>query len=167
MDQHAYQRVSGRGSRDVHKRWSAISRHLPEGPFTSLDVGCAEGWMTEQLAKYGEAVGIDDSGRPNDPSDWRLIRATADVSLLASLGRFDVTLALSILHHMKDGVAAFDLLRGMSGRLFVEIPHPNERGVANACDLTPVVKVLESDGVPIVESPGYDRRYRRTVWLLK
>ena len=160
-----YQPVDGMpGRRDVDVRWQAIAAHLPTVGIRSLDVGCAEGWFTAKLAQRGPAIGIDRAVRESRHVGYELIKGRARARSLARLGSFDVVLLLSILHHMRD---ADDVLKwARHATCFVELPHPDEEGVAAKADLTGIRDILQAEATPLCETPGYDVRHRRTLWML-
>ena len=100
----------GSDPRDCHQRWDLISKNLPPESRTALDLGCAEGFFTIQLARKGLiALGADnlrvalDLARHqcinNDLSNIGFIKQGITHSFIENLPAFDVVLFLSLMHH--------------------------------------------------------------------
>ena len=110
-----YDTQASRLSRDrmdtINRVYHAISNHLNR-PLRVLDLGCAQGFMSLNLAGYGaNVVGID-----NEPKNIELCQALllendkldikfrlADIrELLCNIqkGEFDLVLSLSVFHHL-------------------------------------------------------------------
>lgn len=88
---------------------------------------------------------------------------------IKKLGRFDVTLALSVLHHLTRWRQYLAALQHSAPLLFVETAHPSEDlPKAKAHKRTPeMIAHLETIGKPIGLTEGYDSRFRRTLWLVQ
>ncbi len=93
------------------QRWEAIERELGNFNGSALDIGCNTGFFTFQLAQRGSlCIGIETAGM----SFWlcnRIREATGldragflrfklDADSVALLPRVDVTIFLSVFHHM-------------------------------------------------------------------
>jgi SAM-dependent methyltransferase len=96
---------------------------------TLLDVGCADGYLSEILAKRGYAVtGIDlpraDPGR--FPSSVRFLPADLDAGLPPLEERFDFVVCADVLEHLRRPAAMLEQLRDRlkpSGRIVASLPN--------------------------------------------
>jgi len=84
----------------------------PAGSQRVLDIGCGPAPILEALPRSVEYVGFDpnaayiDSARARFGDRGRFFRSTATREALADLGKFDVVMAVGVLHHLDDGEAA-------------------------------------------------------------
>ncbi|MEO6826157.1 MAG: methyltransferase domain-containing protein [Microbacteriaceae bacterium] len=84
-----------------------------ERPTSILDVGCGDGFLTEQIAQRSRAdvLGVDASpamiARAVERTTDRLRFAEADVVTMEFAARFDLVLSLNTLHWVLDLEAAF------------------------------------------------------------
>lgn len=88
---------------------------------------------------------------------------------ITKLGRFDATLALSVLHHLTHWRQYLTALQKSAPILFVETAHPDEdlpkaKAHRHTADM---IAHIETIGRPIRYTPGYDPRYQRTLWLVQ
>jgi len=119
----------GTGRRDVETRWQAIVPHIPHGS-RLLDLGAAQGYFTARAAdEQGcTVVAIDpDLTDFTGVQNVQTVRRIVTPDDVAALGRFDVALALSILHHIPRWRDMLDVLVANATTVIVEIPHPQER----------------------------------------
>lgn len=135
---------AGSDPRDCYQRWDLISKNLPTGSQTALDLGCAEGFFTIQLARRGLfALGVDnfrlalDIARQqcinSDLVNVGFIKQKVTHSFIESLPQFDVVLFLSLMHHFlyQNGTEwCAKLLKGLrqkvTGALFFDMGQSNE-----------------------------------------
>ena len=77
-----------------------------------LDIGCGPAPILESLPRDVEYVGFDpnsayiDSARARFGARGRFFRSTATREALEDLGKFDVVMAVGVLHHLDDEEAA-------------------------------------------------------------
>lgn len=100
------------GARLCLDRWSQIERILQRTNAKSmLDLGCAEGYFVQQAALRGcVAIGVDADVRRltiaqntsilNGATGAGFLYSQIDVDFIEALPCFDVTLFLSVLHHV-------------------------------------------------------------------
>jgi hypothetical protein len=154
--------------RPAIRRWPHIRPSLHAGD-RLLDFGAAEGAFSVLAVEAGcEVVAVDNGRLPSRlPAGVTAVRRRVGADDLAALGQFDVVLALSVLHHLHDWAAAFDVLVGLTVRhLFVEVPHPDEEGVAGADNRRLYDHVAAAGGVRLCDTAGWDPRCPRTLWRI-
>jgi 2-polyprenyl-3-methyl-5-hydroxy-6-metoxy-1,4-benzoquinol methylase len=87
----------------------AVSQSRPR----ILDLGCGTGWLTEELASLGEAVGIELSERTVELARLQYPRATfmaGDVlEMPLPVASFDVVVSQEVVAHVSDQVAYIDV----------------------------------------------------------
>jgi trans-aconitate 2-methyltransferase len=96
-----------------------------ERPQRILDVGCGDGFLTEQMAQrsHADVLGVDASpamiARAADRTTERLHFAEADATTMEFASAFDLVVSLNTLHWVLDLNAAFARLfaAGMPGSL--------------------------------------------------
>lgn len=89
---------------------------------TIIDVGAHDGAIARRLASDFAVTAVDDHPRKGT------VHMTVTADNVADLGRADVVLALSVLHHMADWPQVLDGLRRVARKvLIVEVPHPDEQ----------------------------------------
>ena len=134
----------GYDARDCGQRWDIIEPHLPPDARSALDLGCAQGFFTVQLARRGLiAIGVDnlssalDVGwhqcRTNDISGVGFIKEDITHEFVERLPQFDVVVFLSLMHHLMciHGVEwCAELLRRLRQKvkmaLFFDMGHSRE-----------------------------------------
>jgi hypothetical protein len=145
-----YQPLPWLGVRDAKRsdstleRWQSIDRELGELTGSSLDIGCNLGFFTFQMARRGFfSLGVEESAMlchvcnlTKEVSGFEnalFMRATVDESFCQRLPTVDVTLFLSVFHHIvrKSGMdAASRLMAELMQRtrkiLFFETGQSNE-----------------------------------------
>jgi SAM-dependent methyltransferase len=143
-------RIDGRtvlkGERDCDARWNAIAPYLPGG--TLLDIGANFGWFGLRWCETfesGQVVSVEADERSatvqravlaaNCAERIYLLTAKANAGMAkrwSNAGqRFDAVLLLSILHWIRDHRALLKGLGRIAGRMFIEQPHPSERGAGD------------------------------------
>lgn len=149
-------------ARDWRSRWDAIRPHLPP-PGIALDLGASDGAFSRALADLGWTVHAFDMRVQPSVAHPRVIwhRERLDARGIAGLarrlrpnrGRFDLVLALSLLHWMDDYAAAYWAIRWIGERAIIEVPHPAETP-AKAAMFTALDALARHDGEVIGASPG-------------
>jgi O-antigen chain-terminating methyltransferase len=100
------------GERGCSDRWTVVSKVVSNCSNTVLDLGCAEGYFVQRIAReYGcFALGVDADVRRltiaqevnvlnrNERSGFMYAHITPE--FVAKLPRFDVVIFLSVLHHI-------------------------------------------------------------------
>ena len=173
LDKHG--NVLKEGTRDCATRWDAIAADL-EGlrGFRALDLGAYTGYFSQRLATEFDAnVTAVDNYRPlvqamNGIDGVQVIDRRLSYKDIAKLGGFDVTLALSVLHHMSDWRETLDVLLDNSGRLYIEVPNASEtlpKAIAHSAELTETVESL--GGEKLAEADGHRSDIKRTLWVIK
>lgn len=161
------------GARDCGGRYDAIAAQLDGRGFSVLDLGAYAGYFSIRLAHEFDAqvTAVDDyptlTERCRGWSNITVIGRRLTATDIDELGRFDVVLALSVLHHMADWPNTLDVLAANSGRLFVETPDPAEtlpKAVAHCPELAAAVEAL--GGEPIARTCGYRSTIERTLWVV-
>ena len=152
------------GDRDFQTRFDAVEKAVSGWATSFLDVGCAEGRFAAGLAKYGRSVGLD--YRNVQQGGFEFVQGRVDADSVGALGRFDVTLLLSVLHHMPDGKAVFDVACGNSRMVIVELPDPSEKFRHRKFDVSAVRAVVEREGTVLCETLSTYKTAMRTVWAL-
>jgi len=122
---------------DSEKRWHTIASYLEPTDKSAIDIGCASGYFTAQLARSGMfSIGIDiDRARLDDANklfgrktrlafmEYHLSPETIDY-----LPTFDVALLLTVYHHWTNNygrIQAENMLRVIAARtnkIFFEVP---------------------------------------------
>lgn len=129
---------TGGAVRDCEDRYAAIREALGEpGAFTVADIGAYSGWFARRIAgDYPDArvTAIDDQPLLAAAAGPQVtvIPRRLDTAGLWALPRHDVTLALSVLHHIVDFAAALEAVRACRLLALVEVPHPDERWMRRA-----------------------------------
>ncbi len=104
-------RFVGADPRDCTQRWDIIEPHLPPGARSALDLGCAQGFFTVQLARRGLiAIGVDNLAsaldlawhqcRINDIPGVGFVKEDITHEFVERLPQFDVVVFLSLMHHL-------------------------------------------------------------------
>lgn len=101
-------------------------------PFTLLDIGANDGYFSTRIAEdFNCYVTALDKNPKVDELFSKRIRPMVQKlteSTMKALPRFDVILALSVLHHFENWETIFDLMRAKARRaLIIEVPHPEEK----------------------------------------
>ena len=162
------------GTRECGSRYDAITAHLEGERFTVLDLGAYAGYFSIRLAYDYDAhvTAVDDyPALVERCRGWRNITVIADrltPEQVDKLGRFDVILALSVLHHIPRWEQMLEVLVANSDLLFVEPSNPAERlpkAQAHCPELAATVEAL--GGVEVARTAGHRSQIERSMWLVK
>jgi len=121
-------RTVGVGQRDVETRWAAIAPHVPERS-RLLDLGAAQGYFAARAVdeKSCTVVAVDpDLNDFSDVQNVQTVRRIVSPEDVEAFGKFDVALALNILHHVGRWRDMLDVLVANATTVIVETPHPDE-----------------------------------------
>ena len=154
--------------RDPSQRWAHIAPSLRPGDRV-LDYGAAEGHYAAAAAALGcQVVAIDDVRLPTRLPDRVIpVRRRVAPDELVQFGMFDVVLALSVLHHLERWREGWEAVLAVTRRhLFVEVPHPDEVGVAGSDNRQLYDHVAGAGGTWLCSTPGWDRSRLRCLWRI-
>lgn len=92
------------------------------------DIGAHDGTIARRLAMDGFSVlAVDDHERESG-GGVLATKLTVNAANLGSLGRADIVVALSVLHHMPDWRGVLEGMRRVARKaVIVEVPHPAEK----------------------------------------
>jgi len=92
-----------------------------------LDVGCAQGYLSEILARRGYRVtGIEKHASDEFPSNVKFIEADLDHGLPPLDGQFDFVICADVLEHLREPAKLLSDLRGVlvpGGRMIASLPN--------------------------------------------
>jgi SAM-dependent methyltransferase len=136
------------GARDCPGRWDLIAPHLPPAG-AILDVGSNFGWFGLRICETAaDCVVASVEADPRSAAVQRQVlqsHASRRMALLTQRAncrlaqtfadhgqQFDAALCLAVLHWMPDHREFLVTLGRITGRLFIEQPHPEEEGAGIA-----------------------------------
>lgn len=138
---------SARGAhqRESEARYRVIRAQAAryDRPFSVFDLGANAGYFSIRLAEdfpHATVVAADDKPQLRKNAEANglanlivLPKRLSGLSLLrlASCERFDLVLALNVLHHIQDWPEAMSALKAMAHRLIVETPPEGDVGAAH------------------------------------
>lgn len=166
----------GVGRRSCDDRYQMISGALKDKKVKKiLDVGAHSGYFAVRLAEEtgAEATAVDgnpdlkDALAAQGSPRVRGVHEYADASLLKSLGRFDVGLCLSVLHHVDWWSEMLEIMSAQCRFLFVECAVPAESPGGNHERLAATISAVQKrGGVQIGESDSFDGTAKRPMYLI-
>ena len=134
-------------------RYHAISKVLPNGPLSCLDIGCNEGYFVFKMAERGGfCLGVD-AGRNeimianslakiHKVNNVAFINEAIDLKKVRMFPEFDVVIFMSVFHHLArhNGLDyARNILQGLAdscgGYMIFETGQPDEENVSWTNDL--------------------------------
>lgn len=138
-----------------------------------LDLGEHTGYFSHRLAEeFGALVHAVDKTRGLEERPGVTVARelwSADRLEAVDDGVYDVTLLLSVIHHMTDWRRALAAVLGFSPVTFVELPDPREI-LPNAVSHADAVQMHQAaqaaGGIVIHWSPGYDTRFNRPTYVI-
>ena len=166
----------GKGKRDAASRYAAIAEYLRtappfDQPLTVLDFGAYGGYFSARLTEeFGaQCTAVDDSPFLKEIAGVEIIPQRLTPGEVSRLGPFDVALCLSVLHHLTQWRTTLKALRKVSTVLFVETANPDEtlpRAAVHSASPAIHSTMAEAGGVILTETPGYDAKFMRPLWVL-
>lgn len=166
-------RTVGASRRDAEGRYRAIAERLSgRSGFTALDLGAHQGYFSHRLAdEFGADVTAADDCPALQPHDGvTVIRKRLSAAEIMKLGHFDVSLCLSVLHHVPRWRDTVDALLAVSDALFVETAVPEESlptAVAHSASAAITSYVESLGGRILTYTPGYDPEFSRPLWVIE
>lgn len=170
----------GESKRDAEGRYEAIQACLSavvRPGFTLLDVGAQSGYFSVRLSKEMGAAALAVDGESEVLLSGLAAMQPHDVSAMVAFLRprdlmtfrpVDVTLCLSVLHHVPWWEQMLDEIMRMSRIVFVECAMPGE-DIGKDSDLLreqeEKVRGLR-DALLITQTPGFDARVKRPMYMI-
>lgn len=131
--------VVSEGERASSDRYDPIYHILSQidGPFSVLDFGANAGYFSQRIAAdfpHASITAVDSYSDINRVASDQIqvINRRMGASEIRAMPRFDVVLALSVLHHMKDWRESLVWLEACRRFLIAEMPHPDEKWMRSA-----------------------------------
>lgn len=144
------------GERECADRYAMI-REVLQGapaPFSFLDIGANVGYFSARLLEDFDCHGVAIDSTPEllELHSTRLFVLGSRVNWveLQEMPRYDVVLALSVLHHFPKWRRVLNTIRASRFGAIVEIPHPNEKWMRVAAARQDVVEMYDT----VSELPG-------------
>lgn len=193
-------RFNGKRSEASFTRWNLIKKHMKDlKPKSVVDFGCSEGFFVMEAAKETGALSLGIDADVNrllyathqqvfapDLQNVGFMRAEMDFELFEKLPKFDVTICLSVLHHVLyehgyDYALEFvKNIRSKTGKaLFFETGNSNEKSMKWASKLPDMGKdhdkwveqFLQDAGFKTVrligKTPSYTKETERGLFIAK
>lgn len=157
---------------DTDPRFAAMCDYMADRPVQHvLDFGALNNRMAARFVhRYGcHVVAVDDSDELTPATGVDIDRRRLAPSDIRKLGHYDVTLALSVLHHQKQPKNCLRALMDISDVLFIEVPHPDEilPGVdTHKHSPTILAEIAKHHPKHLCDTPGWDDRYQRSLWVI-
>ena len=158
---------------DTDPRFEAMRDYLADRPVGHvLDFGALNNRMATQFVQRYQChvVAVDDSDELTPAKGVDVDRRRLGPSDIRKLGHYDVTLALSVLHHQKQPKHCLRALMDISDVLFIEVPHPDEilPGVDTHKHTPTLLAELDRMAAqPLCRTPGWDPTYLRTLYTIE
>jgi cyclopropane fatty-acyl-phospholipid synthase-like methyltransferase len=104
-------RSQNKASRECENRFKNINDHLPKHAFSTLDIGCNEGYFVFKMAERGgfchgidkgrnEIMVADGLAKINNINNIAFSNNEVDMDFIASLPHYDVVIFMSVFHHI-------------------------------------------------------------------
>ena len=166
------------GKRTCARRYKLIYDALAERyrpGFTVLDIGASEGYFSIRLSedlgarptmleKKAEIVSIASA---QENPNIRAVTGRFDKKTLSRLGKFDVIIALSIVHHFPNWGAMIKQILLMGDTIIIELPAQNERSTKRADAASGMMEVLQWYQPKLIgETAGYAEEAKRRLWCV-
>lgn len=158
--------------RNSKQRLAAITEYLGDREgFTVLELGALDGYFSKHLAETHKAqcTAVDDNPHLQESPGVTVVQDRLSATAIRKLGPFDVALCLSVLHHLPQWKATLNALLDAAPVVIVESAHPDEAlpKAGNHKASADILAAIENaGGVAVAEHPGYDQRYRRSLFVI-
>lgn len=158
---------------DTDTRFDAIADYLGDRPVEHvLDFGALNTVMARRFIDryHCHVVAVDDTPELHQADGVDTVNRRLGPADIRRLGHFQVGLALSVLHHQKQWRNTLNALLDTCDTLFVELAHPDEilPGVDTHKNSQAMHdEVTKRGGHVLCETPGWDARYLRTLYVLR
>lgn len=169
----AHGREVGVGQRDCSSRYESIGVYLtPRWGIRVLDFGASSGYFSRRLADdfMADCTAVDNDAELFGYPGVTVMRRLLTPSQLRTLGSFDVTLCLSVLHHYPEWEAQQYLSAVLASApiVFVEAANPSEQwSPAFKRTTIAVDKALrKAGGQVIARTPSVMRNALRPLWVV-
>ena len=158
-------RTVGPQERDCEGRYAAILPYVPEGARV-LDFGAFTGYFSHRLADERNATCVAVAPEALPYPGVTALQQRMTVSDLRALGRFDVTLGLSVLHHCEPWRDYLSALYESADTVIIEVPHPDER--FDHCPAEKVAAIAKEISGPVLcLTEGYQTSLLRPTVLAR
>ena len=160
-------RTVGKSERDAQGRCDAILPHIPAGS-TVLDFGAHRGYFAHRIADSTDARVTAVAPELIDHPKVTSIKDTLTLPQFNALGTFDVTLALSVLHHVHPWQHWLDAILSSAPVVIIETAHPGETlKSAQHGHLAEIHAAVSQLGEVIYTCPGKDARFTRETRVVR
>ena len=109
------------------ERWAAIRDHLPDlNGRRVLDLGCADGFFSIELARLGANVSaVDGAGRMVKRLRWAAKKLGVDVNARVGTveeisGSYDFILFIGVLYHLKNPLLGLERVAALADNMLIE-----------------------------------------------
>lgn len=155
----------GPQERDCEGRYAAIAPYVADGARV-LDFGAFTGYFSHRLADERNAKCLAVAPEALPYLGVTAIRERMTVEGIRGLGRFDVALGLSVLHHCDPWIDYFDALCDAADTVIIEVPHRDER--FDHCAAEKVADIADTvAGSVLCLTAGYQTALLRPTVLVK
>ena len=165
-----------RGIRDCEKRYWAIKRVAEKiRPKNILDIGADKGYFSFRLSEdFGAKCTMVEQRRDikgiviaNHNPKIKLINKTFSLEGARGLGRYDLILCMSILHHFDNWREIFRALLEKTGNIIVETPNADEDKRTKNYSITPDIigEIKKHENEIICRTPSGSGKLRSTFWI--
>ena len=162
----------GHGTRECASRYEAIRDYIkasdaPRG-FRVLDLGAYNGYFCRRLHEdFGAQCVAVDSCRELVPSPGvEVVNRQLSPQDVKRLGRFDVTLCLSVLHHHANWGQYLSALLVSADLVFIETAHPGERLGEFSEYAQGAHREMSRLGRVIAQTPTMHQERLRPLWVV-
>ena len=158
-----------RGCEDRYEPIKALAE-MYKRQFSVLDVGANYGWFGQKLVRDFDCVYVAVDNKTIDPHPriWHIKRhmAAQEYGALSRSDNFDIVLCLSVLHHFKCYVQAYNAMKRLGHWVFFEIPGPEDSN-AKGHERHEGILSLFDGGTPIEKFPSHVSDTLRPMYLMK